>query len=281
VGGIAQGVLNPTTWSTAACRRDLDRNRGFTDPGEQAALEYVREAVRGRAILDLGVGTGRTIPFLTALSRDYCGIDYLPSMVEVARARYPSVHIEGGDARSLQSYPSACFGFVNFSCAGIDAVPAADRRRVLQAVRRVLMPSGVFVFSTLNLEGPSFRERPWRLRVWRSRNPLRALSAVVDQVTGAPVNLWNWMQIRGSREDGPGYSVAPQSVHHYRVLAHYTTLQRQLDELRDEGFDADGPVFESRFGARVTPGDDTSASDWFHVVTRPAPRMSVARSATA
>jgi SAM-dependent methyltransferase len=281
VGAIEQLSLNSVTWSTEASRRALNSIRGFSDPGERKALEYVREAIRGRPILDLGVGTGRTVPFLTELSRDYCGIDYLPSMVEEARSRFPEVQIEVGDARSLESYPSEHFGFVYFSFAGIDGLPPADRRLVLRAVRRVLKPSGVFLFSTLNIDGPSFRERPWRIRVWPTRNPLRVLSAVAHQVAGAPLDFWNWNQLRAVKADGVGYSVAPLSAHHYRMLAHYTTLQRQLEELREEGFDADGPVFESRRGARVMPGDDTSAADWFHLITRPAPRVVVDRSATA
>jgi SAM-dependent methyltransferase len=47
-------------------------------PPEVRALEKVRDWVRGRPIMDIGVGTGRTTPYLLDLSPDYVGIDYSP-----------------------------------------------------------------------------------------------------------------------------------------------------------------------------------------------------------
>ena len=94
--------------------------------------------------------------------------------------------------------------------------------------------------------------------------------AVAKQAAGMPIDFGNWLKIRGSSEEGPGYAVAPLSAHHYGVLAHYTTLARELTELEEEGFEAGAVVFDSRYGKRVGPGDDTSRSDWFHFVARKA-----------
>jgi hypothetical protein len=82
------------------------------------------------------------------------------------------------------------------------------------------------------------------------------------------VNLRNWLRIRDGGERGPGYAVAPLSAHHYTILAHFTTFERQLAELEELGFDSSGPAFDSRRGAPVHRGDDTSRADWFQIVAR-------------
>jgi hypothetical protein len=56
-------------------------------------------------------------------------------------------------------------------------------------VRRVLAPGGIFLLSTLNIDGPSYRERPWKIRLWPTRNPIRIVAQIVRQITDAPVNL--------------------------------------------------------------------------------------------
>jgi SAM-dependent methyltransferase len=148
------------------------------------------------------------------------------------------------------------------------SVGAKDRRLVLRAVHRVLAPGGIFLLSTLNIDGPSYRERPWKVRLWPTRNPIRIVRQIATQVAGAPVNMLHWLRLRKQAERGFGYAVAPLSAHHYGIMAHYTTLQRQLRELEEEGFASDIPVFENRRGKRVSLGDDTSRVDWFHLVSR-------------
>jgi len=261
-----QDDLNQSTWSKGASRRDLARGAAFTDAGERAALDYVLDKVRGKPILDLGVGMGRTVPLLMPLTSDYRGLDYLPTMVEASRRAHPQAKIDVGDARFLTGYPDGHFGMVTFSFNGIDAVSAGDRRLVFRAVRRVLAPNGFFFFSTLNIDGPSYRERPWKIRVWPTRNPVRYAWHVMRQIAGSPLDVINWLKIRDGGERGQGYAVAPLSAHHYGVLAHYTTLKRQLEELSEEGFAKDSAVFENSRGARVSSTDDTSKVDWFHIV---------------
>ena len=261
-----QDALNQTTWSRPSSRRELGRGTSFIDRGEGAAFDYVATKVRGTPILDLGVGLGRTVPFLRPLTDEYRALDYLPPMVDAARRRHPDACIELGDARTLDGYPAGHFGLVAFSYNGVDALSSTDRRRVLQSVRRVLAPAGLFFFSTLNLDGPSYRERPWKPRVWRTRNPLRYAWRVAEQVAWTPLNTVNWFKVRRHGANGPGYAVAPLSAHHYGVLVHYTTLERELRELQEEGFAPNALVFGNNGAAPLTAGTDTTAIDWFHIV---------------
>jgi SAM-dependent methyltransferase len=268
MSSLAQDERNQKTWSKASSRRELDNVGPFSDPGERAAYVQVSERVRGKPILDLGVGTGRTVPLLTSLSSDYRALDYSPAMVEATRAKYPRVRVQIGDARDLTGYPEHHFGLVNFAFNGIDAVSHVDRARVFRAVRRALAPKGIFIFSTLNIDGPSYRERPWRIRIWPSSGVRGTIAQLVRQVTRMPFDVVNWLIINQTTEIGDGYAVAPLSAHHYRILAHYTPLGRQLAELRDEGFDPDVLVFDSRDGQPVLPSDDTADIDWFHFLAQ-------------
>ena len=265
----AQDALNRTTWSQRSSRKWLDATRDFTDVGERTALELVRDEVRAKPILDLGVGTGRTIPMLAPLTNEYVAIDYLPEMVETCRERFPHVSVELGDARSLDGHASAHYGFVHFSFNGIDAVDHDGRARVLSEMRRVVRDDGVVLFSTLNIEGPAYRERPWVPQAATNCSLPRAAARSLRALVSVPLDLARWMRIRGHGASGAGWSVAPLSAHHYGVLAHFTTLERLHEELEEARLDGDVVVIENEHGKHVTPGDDTSRVGWFHVVARP------------
>lgn len=266
---MTQELLNKATWSSPRAQRELDfaYSSPFTDPGESMAVGSIESEIHGVPMLDLGVGTGRTIPLFQSMTDDYQGIDYLPPMVEICKRRYPRSRITVGDARELGAFPSDHFGFVQFSFNGIDAVPREGRVQVLREVRRVLRPGGIFLFSTLNLDGPGPLARPWRLHA-PTGGPLHLARWVTQTATWAPVETLNWLRIRDLGESGEGYAVLPLPAHHFRVLAHFIRLQRQLADLRDERFGADVRVYGNKRGARVKPGDDTSSIDWFHFVAR-------------
>jgi len=264
-----QDDLNRSTWSMSSSRRWLDSVREFTDPGERAVLELVRDRARGKPILDIGVGTGRTVPMLAPLTSDYRAVDYLASMVDACRARHPHVRVELGDARALDGVADGFFGLVSFSFNGIDAVGHEDRTRVLAEMRRVARRDGVVVFSTLNMDGPSYRERPWVPRPATQCSLPRAAARTARAIASVPFDIARWMRVHPGALRGDGWAIAPLSAHHYGVLAHFTTLERQLEELANAGLDRDVIVVESEHGARVLPGQDTAASAWFHFIARP------------
>lgn len=53
---------------------------GYLDAGERAALLRVADDVRGQAVLDIGVGVGRTTTLLRLLTDRYEAADYAPHM---------------------------------------------------------------------------------------------------------------------------------------------------------------------------------------------------------
>jgi ubiquinone/menaquinone biosynthesis C-methylase UbiE len=125
-----------------------------------AALNYLSECEKklfdtyirpGADILDLGVGGGRTTSYLKAMVRHYVGVDYAPEMIEICRAKYPSVDFRTADASDLSIFPDGSFDAVVFSFNGIDyIVPDAGRQRCLQGCHRVLRKGGTLLFSSHN-----------------------------------------------------------------------------------------------------------------------------------
>src|SRR5690242_14789822 len=110
-----QDQINQNIWTKRDAVRELDFNHDFTDLGEKAAFEFIHNDIVGLPILDLGIGTGRTIKLLKPLTDEYLAIDYLPSMVDISRRRYPDAKIELDDARYLSKVPISYFGLVQFS----------------------------------------------------------------------------------------------------------------------------------------------------------------------
>ncbi len=258
------GEINREAWADGQTLKWFTTLDGYTDPGERAAFALVSDECRGVPILDIGVGAGRTIPLLRAISEDYVAIDFTPEMVESCNERFPDVRVEQGDARDLGRFADASFGLVVFSWNGIDAVDHADRRTILQEVHRVLRPGGIFFFSTHNKSGPGYDEKPWTIRA----NDLVHPRHLAEVVVGFPTNVRNHRRLRELKQDQGDWSVANAAAHNFSIVIHYTTLDHQIVELAENGFRPDPVVIENRRARRVTRADDTHKSWWFHLLAR-------------
>jgi len=92
-------------------------------------------------------------------------------MVEACKSRFADLgnaRFLQDDARGLSHCPDSYFDVAVFSFNGIDVVDMAGREAVLQAVRRVLKPGGIFVFSFHNA---GYLEELYQYH-WQ-KNPLR------------------------------------------------------------------------------------------------------------
>jgi ubiquinone/menaquinone biosynthesis C-methylase UbiE len=118
--------------------------------------------LRGRHVLDIGCGTGRTLAAL-ALYYDVrgWGIDPSAEMLSVARTQVPdSVHVQVGAAEELP-FLERCFERAYMTLV----VHLIDRSRAFLEVRRVLEPGGRL---TIKTPDPAAFERAWRAPLFPS-----------------------------------------------------------------------------------------------------------------
>lgn len=105
----------------------------------------------GTAILDLGVGGGRTTPYLSRQASHYVGVDYSEEMVRICRSKFPHLQFNVGDASDLSQFADASFDSVVFSYNGLDCLaPREKRENCLRECHRVLKAGGIYILSSHN-----------------------------------------------------------------------------------------------------------------------------------
>jgi SAM-dependent methyltransferase len=237
-------------------------------PPEAAIFSWIGREFAGRRILDLGVGAGRTTPYLVAISKTYIGIDFSAAMVAACEARYPAVEFAVGDARDLSRFPAASFDFVLFSHNGIDCIDHDGRLRVLAEVRRILAPGGVFVFSTLNRN--SKRRRSWDVRRLQQHSDTSATSLhLAKKLRLYAAGIYHDLRHRSQEKHTEEYAVATADIFNYDMLLYSISIEAQLAQLRRLGFHEVAIVGYT--DPRVLrPDEYASRNDpWLHYVCGP------------
>jgi SAM-dependent methyltransferase len=227
-------------------------------PAERAIYDRIREQVRGRPILDLGVGGGRTVRPLLELSADYVGVDYTPAMVETCRRAFPGVRFESADARDLSRFPASHFALVVFSCCGLGMVDHVGRLRVLAEVRRLLVPGGIFAFSMHNRLSPEFSEGLALPPVEPARDPLRRTVRAVRRVVQTARSAVNRLRYRRHEVHTRQYAIINDRCFDYATMLYYITLEEQRAQLARAGFEPDAEAFDLQ-GRPATPDSTDNA----------------------
>lgn len=78
-------TINRSAWIRPRTLRYFESFQGWTDQGEAAAVVAVTEQIRGKRLLDIGVGAGRTVPIMRSISNDYRAVDFLAPMVDICQ----------------------------------------------------------------------------------------------------------------------------------------------------------------------------------------------------
>ena len=225
---------------------------------ERFLLETLGAELRNAVLLDIGVGPGRTVPFLRPACRRYVGIDYSLNMLRTGRARFPGTPLVLSDART------ACFADGSFDavffCNAIDDVGHEDRLRILAEAHRLLRTSGVFVFSAHNLDAelPS----PWALP--RLAGSLGERLAALRQYGKG---ITNHLRSRRHQCRSNGHSVRSDAYFEYGLLTYYVSREEQERQLAEIGFARVDAV--SAAGRTLAPGE-RCRDNWIWFVARKA-----------
>lgn len=123
--------------------RMMDRS----ERGGQAAMRRAQLSQAAGATLEIGAGTGFSVPYYTDRVDELVLVEPSPGMRErlalaVAVAAPTKVSVVDGDAHALD-YPEARFDTVT---ASLTFCSVADPARALAEVHRVLKPGGRFLF---------------------------------------------------------------------------------------------------------------------------------------
>jgi SAM-dependent methyltransferase len=255
----------------AALYADTSLTNGLL-PAERAILERLEKEAAGRAILDIGVGGGRTVPYLHALAGQYLGIDYAPAMIRKCRALFPDINFRQVDATIMNDLAAASFDMAWFTFNGIDYVFAEDRWRILHEVHRVLKPGGWFVFSSHNLNVRPAAPDWWPPLVF-TWNPWRLARRNLGVLRRHLLALYHYRRNKPHESQGPGYAVVVDQAHDCRLLTFYITAPCQIAQLHKAGFTAVEVVGHD--GSWIGPDRDR-ADEWLYYVAR-KPALAVAK----
>ena len=148
---LDQSDLNLTKYSDPEVVDVYAKWEGLQSCERLAFRTYIND---GEDILDIGVGGGRTTPFLAAKAKSYLGVDYSEGMVEASRKRFPASEFQWADATDLSAFEDNSFDVAVFSFNGIDVIQSiAGRAKCFSEVMRILRPGGRFIFSSHNARG--------------------------------------------------------------------------------------------------------------------------------
>ncbi len=188
----------------------------FIDRLEERSLEsLLPQGHAGSLLLDVGFGTGHSLPLAGKAGYRVIGLDKSGGMLRVAASKDSlGVPLVQGDAHCLP-FPDSCFDAV-LSVTAFEFLE--EPRQALEEMVRCLRPGGSLVIGVLNafsylglqrkiLRKPIFREAHF-FRVGELRRMLSRIGEVrVDTCAFMPP--WEWLLPAGERLERVGKALAP------------------------------------------------------------------------
>jgi SAM-dependent methyltransferase len=250
-----------------------------------ASLDYLTPCERllfdcyikpGSDILDLGVGGGRTTPYLADRASHYVGIDYAAAMIKACRAKFPHLEFRLADAAELSGLRDESFDAVVCAFNGIDFVlPDEARRACLKHIYRVLKAGGLLIFSSHNPRAILVwrgwnRERLQRIARRFSRRSAPLYAVLLAGLTGVrfPLALaqsaWSSLLRCFQRVPSPTFWRGEGNLAetaHGGLLTHYWVPERAIDELTRFHFRTERVVSKDYPRAHRA-----YATDWYYYV---------------
>jgi ubiquinone/menaquinone biosynthesis C-methylase UbiE len=114
-------------------------------------MEFLAEGTKeGATILDIGVGSGRTLPLLFRRHCRVFGIDLSEKLLEKTHEKYPSGTFVSGEFTKIP-FPDEKFDEV-WAIASFHHLPTEElRKKAFQEIKRVLKPKGELILTVWNI----------------------------------------------------------------------------------------------------------------------------------
>ena len=271
--------------ATRNAETNLHTYDGVEVAAHYAALNYLTACERvlfesyippGSAILDLGVGGGRTTRYLANRASRYIGVDYAAAMVKVCQTKFPELEFLVADAANLADISDASFDVVVFAFNGIDYVlPEQSRQSCFAHIHRVLKIGGRLIFSSHNARAVLTIPRWNQARLQRIAHrfsigskvlhwlllgiltPLRAAAAVFGAIGATLRRLLKRIPSRMFWR-GEGVLLDPA---HGGLLTHYCIPRRVIRDLNALHFRP-----EQILGDDYPDPSHSYSTDWYYYV---------------
>jgi ubiquinone/menaquinone biosynthesis C-methylase UbiE len=200
---------------------------------EEAIISSLTNEI-SESVLDIGVGPGRTTPYLSALSNNYVGIDYSIVMLKPCKAKYRDASLALCDAKAL-CFEDESFNVIYFCWNAIDEVNHEDRLIMLSEIHRVLKAGGAFFFSchNLNWKAKSAYKFPGFAS---SRNAVELIKRNTVLIGKYFFGIINHLKYRKFEKKEPTYSIINEAPYDYRKLTYFITQENQVSQLEEMGF---------------------------------------------
>lgn len=200
-------------------------------PAEQGILARLKDRLPTMAMLDLGIGGGRTTQHLWPRVGQYTGIDYSTEMIAACRARFGSSgsnmaepNLAVMDARDLSAFADNSFDLIWFSFNGIDYVGHEDRLKILREVHRVGKPGARFVFSSHNLRAMAL------MFDYRQHLGINPAKTYVDLVMWGLLR-WANQGLRIADLEQADHLILRDESHNFALRTYYVHSTAQADQL--------------------------------------------------
>jgi ubiquinone/menaquinone biosynthesis C-methylase UbiE len=135
-------TLEQFGWTQKASAYD-EHFATIADQAIEPILDNVGD-VAGRDVLDICCGTGNLAGAIAARGGRVTGIDFAPTMIEIARSKVAGAYFQVGDAEALQ-FPNQCF---DVALCSFGLWHMAEPDMALAEAARVLRKDGVYAYTT-------------------------------------------------------------------------------------------------------------------------------------
>lgn len=120
--------------------------------------KIIEKYFTGKRTIDIGCGTGRTTYPLYNMGYVVTGVDYSEGMIHKAKNKYPQIKFEVGNCADMR-FRNNTFDNALFSFNGIMLEKDYDIRvKMFNEIYRILVPGGIFFFTTPYLDNKVNRE---------------------------------------------------------------------------------------------------------------------------